>query len=181
MKMRMSTLGALVLGGLLLAAPCLRAAFDKDAPEPKGAEQGPAMMGGHGFEGGFNFEGLKEDLGLSEGQLDKLREASKANRIAMAPLMAQLKNDHDDLAALVEKKAKDGALSAALDKLKLDGEALSKAQASHRDDLAAILSPLQQAKFVLHMGEGFRGKGLRGEHGKKECKGTSPQPQTREP
>jgi len=134
---------ALTLGVVLLGSPCLKA-------EPK--DDGPAWGGGR-------KAWMKDDLKLSESQKDQMREANKANRTAMAPLLSQMQNDRDDLKALVEKKAKDEALTQALGKLKQDGEALRAEQAKHREAIAAILTPLQQAKMALRMGHGRMGKG----------------------
>jgi Spy/CpxP family protein refolding chaperone len=170
------TLYALTLGVVLLGSPCLKA-------EPKDEGQGPQagspfFAEERGFGGGFRVEALKGELKLSDAQMDKIREANKANRTALAPLFSQMQNDRDDLKALVEKKAKDEALSKALDKLKQDGEALRQAQAEHHEALAAILTPQQQAKFVLSMGQGRHGHWAKGKHGRsKACKdGKGPKP-----
>jgi len=143
MRMTTRALYALTLGVVLLGSPCLKA-------EPK--DDGPAWGGGR-------KAWMKDDLKLSESQKDQMREANKANRTAMAPLLSQMQNDRDDLKALVEKKAKDEALTQALGKLKQDGEALRAEQAKHREAIAAILTPLQQAKMALRMGHGRMGKG----------------------
>jgi len=56
------------------------------------------------------------------------------------------------------------------DIVKADAEALRKAETDHREALAAILTPQQQAKFVLSMGHG-RGGMHHGKWGKgKACK-----------
>jgi Spy/CpxP family protein refolding chaperone len=134
---------ALTLGVVLLGSPCLKA-------EPR--DDGQALGGRKAW--------MKEDLKLSDSQKDQMREANKANRTATAPLLSQLQNDRDDLKALVGKKAKDEALTQALDKLKQDREAMRAQEAKHREAIAAILTPLQQAKMALRMG---RGRGAWGE------------------
>jgi len=153
MRMTTRALYALTLGVVLLGSPCLKA-------EPK--DDGQAWGGGR-------KAWMKDDLKLSESQKDQMREANKADRSAMAPLFSQMQNDRDDLKALVEKKAKDEALTQALDKLKKDAEALRAEQAKHREAIAAILTPLQQAKMALRMGHG-RGEWGKGKWGKgKDC------------
>ncbi len=168
MRMTTRALYALTLGVVLLGSPCLKA-------EPRDDGQGgPAMEEGRGPDGGFQGGWFQKDLGLTEDQKDQMREANKANRTAMAPLISQMQNDREDLKALVDKKAKDEALTQALDKLKKDGEAIRKEQAKHREAIAGILTPLQQAKMALRMGRGHGGWGKGKACASKDGKGPKP-------
>jgi len=117
---------------------------------------------------------LKEKLGLTDEQAAKFKDARKANREAMQPLMEKMKTDVDSLRVLVDKKASDKDLSAQLDTLKADKQAVDDQQKKQMDAMAAILTPLQKAKFVINMADHMhRGMGGRGgwNHGGKDGKG----------
>jgi Spy/CpxP family protein refolding chaperone len=117
---------------------------------------------------------LKEKLGLTDEQVAKFKDARKADREAMKPLMEKMKTDVDSLRVLVDKKASDKDLSAQLDVLKADKEAVDEQRKKQMDAMAADLTPLQKAKFVINMADHMnRGMGGRGgwHHGDKDGKG----------
>ena len=80
-----------------------------------------------------------------------------------------------DLRELVKSKAADGALTAKLDALKAGHQAIEAAEQAHRDAVAAILTPMQKAKFVLWMAhrmeKGGRWKKGMDDRGGKDMKG----------
>lgn len=94
---------------------------------------------------------MKEKLGLSDDQSAKLKDAMKAHRDAMKPLMDKtrglLKKLHDQ----VEAKASDADVKATLDSLKDSHKAVAAEQESFHEKVAGFLSPTQQAKLVLGM------------------------------
>jgi Spy/CpxP family protein refolding chaperone len=125
-------------------------------------------------KGGGHDGMMKEKLGLTDEQVAKFKDARKANREAMQPLMEKMKTDVDSLRVLVDKKASDKDLSAQLDALKADKQAVEDQQKKQMEDMAAVLTPLQKAKFVISMADRMhRGMGGRGgwNHGDKGDKG----------
>jgi len=149
------------------AAALLILGFSLRAEEGmKGRKMGEGMM-----------KHMKEELDLSDAQVTKfkaLKEADEKNNEAMRHAMEA---DAANLQVLVDKKAPDSELKAGVDKLKSDHKAMQAAMEKHMDDMAAILSPIQQAKAALmmmkNMRGGMMGHGMMGHgmHGDKEGKG----------
>jgi len=126
--------------------------------------------GGQGWGKGRG-EHMKKELGLSDDQAEKFKAAQKAQMDAMKPLQEKQKLDIDSLRVLVDKKAADKDLSAAIAAIKADHQAIEEQQKKHREAMAQLLTPLQQAKAVLMMGDmGERWAGKMG-HGKGMGKG----------
>jgi Spy/CpxP family protein refolding chaperone len=171
-------LAAVAAFGLMMAAPGLQAkggrghegncmAMAEDNAESEGMGAGAP-------------ERWRDALELSKEQVAKLKEMGKSHLEAMKPLREAVRKDAKALKALVEKKAADADLTAAIDKLKQDREAMRAKAEEHRADMAKILSPTQQAKMVMgmagKMGERAgkwmerKGKQMQGKDDKKEGK-----------
>jgi Spy/CpxP family protein refolding chaperone len=131
---------------LLLGASALRAG---DAPE--GAK-------GKGDREGKRIEMLKAKLDLSDSQVAQLKEAFKGQKEAGKALRDKVKADQANLAVLVDKKASDDQLKAALKELSADRKAMMEQGAKAKEAMEAILTPMQQAKMAGMMGE-RKGKG----------------------
>src|SRR5262245_22168094 len=131
-------IAALGLGALLLGGSALWAHDDEPMDEAGSPE---AMHKDKEHKGGK----FKEELGLSEEQQTKMKEAGKAHQEAIKPLLEALKADREALKGLVEKKAADAEISAALAKLDADHQALEEAGKKHRETVKSILTPMQQA------------------------------------
>jgi Spy/CpxP family protein refolding chaperone len=119
-------------------------------------------------------DGKGDKMGLTDEQMAKFKDARKADREAMKPLMEKMKTDVDSLRVLVDKKASDKDLSAQLDVLKADKQAVEDQRKKQMDAMAADLTPLQKAKFVINMADHMnRGMGGHGgwHHGDKGGKG----------
>ncbi|MBI3563909.1 MAG: DUF4890 domain-containing protein, partial [Elusimicrobia bacterium] len=92
---------------------------------------------------------LKEKLGLTDDQAAKFKEAEKAHFEAMKPVHEKTKELMEKLHKQVEAKAKDDELKATLDALKAQRKTLQDEQEKFHASLQGILTPTQQAKFVL--------------------------------
>jgi Spy/CpxP family protein refolding chaperone len=134
---------ALGLATAIWGTPLLNA---HDADKDNGKEE-------HGAWGKERGEHMKKELGLSDEQAEKFKAARKAQMEAMKPLREKQKLDIDSLRVLVDKKASDKDLSAAIESIKADHKAIEEQEKKHREAMAALLTPMQQAKFILSMGE----------------------------
>lgn len=117
-----------------------------------------AMKKGMGEKGKMMSQ-MKDDLGLTDDQAAKMKAIHKENHEATKALRNKVDADLANLKVLVDKKASDTELSALIATLKSDHEALQAAEKKHRDAMQQILTPLQQAKMVIQMGEHRHGKG----------------------
>ena len=128
-----------------------QAAMNDSGDRPEGMQGG--MMGGH-------LEKMKEKLGLSDSQASKLKDFFKKQMEDMKPLRDQVKIDMDTLQQKVDTKASDGDVKKVLDALSADRKGMEAGRKKMEDQLKEILSPTQQAKFVLGMKE--RGREMMG-------------------
>jgi|SRR5665213_314391 len=124
-------------GILLMAAPTLR------AEKSKGRDHGA----GHWDK----FDMLKKKLDLSDSQVSRLKDADKGQRQAAKLLMDKAEADKASLKVLVDEKASETDLTAALNAMEADHKALKEGAEKKIELLRSILSPLQQAKMVLMM------------------------------
>jgi Spy/CpxP family protein refolding chaperone len=147
MKKIRIAIAALGLATAVWGTPLLNA---HEADKDGGKEAGKEEHGGWGKEG---HERMKKELGLTDDQADKMKAAGKAQMEAMKPLMEKRKLDIDSLRVLVDKKAADKDLTAAIEGIKADQKAVEEQWKKHREAMAALLTPMQQAKSVLMMGE----------------------------
>ncbi len=137
----------------------LAAAGGAAAHDPEAAGPGP---------GGAMPERVAKRLDLTQDQQAKIKALNEAHRAAMKPKWEAQEALLKDLRELVKSKAGDAALSAKLDALKQGHLAIQAAQQAHQDELAAVLTPMQKAKFVLWMAKrmggegGWQGRGGRG-------------------
>ncbi len=148
------------LAGLMavaLAGTALTASAD-DSQAPAGDNDQPGMGQGMcgGMMGGGRLEKMKEKLGLADGQVSQLKGLFKSQGKTMKPLRDQLKIDMDTLQQKVDQKASDGDLRKLLDKLDAESREMQAGREKMKAQLRSILTPTQQAKFVL----GMRGKGM---------------------
>ncbi len=130
----------------------------QDAPPADNTSDQPAVGADHdkdGDHGKERMEKMKEKLGLTDAQVVKLKAAMKKQMEANKPLRDQEKIDIDTLQQKVDSKASDSDITAALDKLKEDRKALQEAQERSMEKTRTILTPIQQAKWVLSMGRGM--------------------------
>jgi hypothetical protein len=161
------------IAALLLAAPASRLRADDaastapaaPAADDKGADNGDKMEG-------KMLEHMTKALDLTDDEVAKVKAEGESNRAAMKPLRDKVKLDMDSLKVLVDKKASDSDLSAAIATFKTDRKAVEAQQSAHMDALQAILTPMQQAKGIFMMARmegmghggwgGHRGKGDKG-------------------
>jgi Spy/CpxP family protein refolding chaperone len=94
---------------------------------------------------------LTKILGLTDEQAAKMREARTAYEASTKPLRDKVFEDRDKLEALVKKRASTDELTPAISQLKKDQALLDAEIARRKDEMQAILTPAQQAKFLLRM------------------------------
>jgi len=134
----------------------LAKAQDQNPPADDQGGDHPMMQNvDHGDWGKDRIEHLKDKLGLTDDQAAKLKETFKKQREANKPLRDQEKIDIDTLQQKVDSKASDSDIKDALDKLSADHKSMQAAQDNSMDKIREILTPMQQAKWVLTMRRGM--------------------------
>ena len=123
MKVLTGALSALCVAALLLVSPALRA-DDKD-----------------GQKHWDKFDRLKKELSLSDDQVSQWKDAEKGQKEEGKLVRDKIKADMANLAVLVDQKASDEDLSAALKTLEAD----HKAQADQREKIDPDLEGHSQA------------------------------------
>lgn len=88
-------------------------------------------------------------LDLSEDQQGKLKALWKKKSETMRPLHKQRAEQLKALRSLLKSESKNAQLTAKLNALTRIQEKVARAEQSHRKSVRAILTPTQQAKFVL--------------------------------
>jgi Spy/CpxP family protein refolding chaperone len=115
----------------------------------------------------------KEKFGLTDAQAEKLQDLFKKQREESQTLRDQIKVDMDTLKLKVDSKASDAEIKTILDNLQAEKKKMEAKQDSFTEQAKTILTPTQQAKFLLQMkGHGMRGRDMWGQKGKmdgKEC------------
>jgi len=142
----------------------------QDDPAPKGDGDKPALCHGmnNGGEMGMGPMGrLREKLGLTDEQATQIKDLFKKQMESNQPLRDQMKIDMDTLQQKVDMKASDGDLKKLLDKLDGEQKQMQASREKMKDQLRAILTPAQQAKFV-YAGEDGEGRAWLGEARKEE-------------
>lgn len=123
----------------------------------------PAMIRAEERGGGrkeARLEKMREKLGISEAQADKLKAARRAKRDASEATRAELKAAMRKLSDQLEDKAPEKDLAATLERI----AAARKAQRAEMEKFEAgmreILTPTQRAKMLVAMKKhgGMRGK-----------------------
>jgi Spy/CpxP family protein refolding chaperone len=154
-----SLLLALIFGSI----PAVHADEDQAAP---GGDKPAAMDdngGPDGMQGGMmggHFDRMKEKLGLSDSQAAKLKDLFKKQMEETKPLRDQMKIDMDTLQQKIDTKASDADVKKVLDALSADRKSMEASRQNMEDAVREILSPTQQAKFVLSMRD--RGRQMMG-------------------
>ena len=92
---------------------------------------------------------MKEKLGLSDDQADKLTAAFKAHREQVKPLFDKVRVAQDLLRQRLDEKASDKDIQASLDGLAAARAALRAQREKFETSLASILSPRQRAEMQL--------------------------------
>jgi hypothetical protein len=116
---------------------------------------------------------MKDKLGLSGEQVDKLKAAMKARREAIEPLMKQMKESMNKLQAQVKAKASDADIQAILDDLEQARAGMRTAMEKFKAD-TTFLSATQRAKMMLHHMHGGMHHGKGGKTAAKPQTATTP-------
>lgn len=113
-------------------------------------------------------ERWKAELGLTDEQAAKLKDARTAEKEALKPLRRELRDALAKLSDQVEDKASDKDIQASLDRVDRARKALRDEQEKTRAKNAALLTPTQRAKMALAFAKRGRGrmeKGMKGRGG----------------
>jgi Spy/CpxP family protein refolding chaperone len=156
-------LGALVSG--LFWGSILSAYADDPAtsggitPAPKGSD--------HGWNNKGWGDMWKDKFGLSEDQSQKLKDLFKKQKEETQTLVDQMKVDMDTLKLKVDSKAPDDQIKSLLDNLSAEKKELQTKREHFMDQTRTILTPTQQAKFLLEKKgqRGWGGHGMWGHRG----------------
>ncbi len=132
--------------GLVLALGVGALAFSASGLRAKGAPQ---------EDRGGPMEMLKSRLGLSKDQVSRLDALMKEGKESRRLLADKVKEDKAALAVLVDQKASDSELKSSLSKLESDQDALRDQMEKDRQSMKEVLTPLQQAKFILWRDRGW--------------------------
>jgi Spy/CpxP family protein refolding chaperone len=133
-----------------------QAATDQAQPAGDNASQGGDEGGHDGWGGGHSgmgMEKMKHKLGLTDDQVTQMKALFKSQMDSGKTLRDQMKVDMDILRQKVDAKASNSDLKSALDTLSADKKALDKSRQKMEDQVRQILTPMQQAKWVLSMQE----------------------------
>lgn len=152
-------LGALSLFLLLGGIQLLHA----DDPS-SGDNDGPSKLDkGHGWDKGGPMGMWKERMGLTDDQVTKLKDLLKDQREATKTLADQMRVDMDTLKLKIDSKAADDTIKSLLDNLSAEKKKLQAKREDFINQAKQILTPTQQAKFLLAMKDHGRwGRGHRG-------------------
>lgn len=149
---------------LLLTGSLLCVALAPVGAKEEGKDGEPGMHEHHG--------GPWKMMGFTDEEAAKMKEAFKAERTAMKPLRREMRDARIKLRDLVEDKAGDKDLTAALDRVESAKKALRAEGEKFHAKLAAGMTPLQRAKAALFMSRhrmGMKGgHGMMGRHGEGE-------------
>lgn len=105
----------------------------------------------------MGLEGLKDQLGLSDEQLEKIMSAEKLEKQKMTELFNKFSTDLKKLREKVKAGTKDMDLKPLLETLKRDMQNLRENREKWEETLSGLLTPTQQAKMIL---EGPRLRGF---------------------
>ena len=142
---------ATVFMGLALMLPALSSAGSPPAADDQG-DNGPGGKGALMKYRLMRIAELQEVLGLDEQTSLKLNVVLKKfdeQRVAIRKEMKQVTKNLKELVAA--PKPDDVKITAALDSLNSIGEKMKSMQSQEIAEVRKILTPLQQAKFVLQM------------------------------
>jgi Spy/CpxP family protein refolding chaperone len=142
-------LGALSLFLLFWGVQILRA----DDPASGDNDGPPKMDRGQGWEKGGPMGMWKEKMGLTVDQAAKLKDLMKNQREETRALADQMKVDMDTLKLKVDSKASDDQIKTLLDNLSAQKKKMQAKREEFINQAKGILTPTQQAKFLLAMKE----------------------------
>ncbi len=158
-------ISAAMAAGLFAGAFSLPATLRAEGA-PEGGEQARGEKGG---KEAFASR-MREKLGISEEQEDKLKAARRVKRDASAAAFAELAAATRTLQDQLEDKASEADLAATLDKIAAARKTMRAAEEAFEASLSSILTPTQRAKMAVAMkehggdmrGRGRTGGGMRG-------------------
>ena len=119
------------------------------AEEGMPKDDGMQMSEAHGWDKGGWEDGCKKACDLSDSQSGKVKDLCKKQRKESQSLCDQINVDEDTLKMKLNAKADDDTIKGLLAKIDAEKEKLETIRDGYRDQLDAILSPSQQAKFLL--------------------------------
>ena len=137
----------------------------EDAHPGRHEDMDDGMMGGGMM--GDRLDRLKEKLGLTDDQAVKLKGLFKKQMEDTRSLRDQMRIDMDTLRQKVDMKTSDSEIKKLLDALSADRDKIEEGRRKMEKNLREILTPTQQAKFLM----GMRARGMEMMHRWKGMKG----------
>lgn len=128
---------------------------EQDGPG-RGPGPGPRPEGGPGVYDGDRIIRMKDKLGLTEDQVNKIKALMESTGKNMEQLHKQVRDDMKALADKMDAKASDNELKSVLDNLNTDHQKIQDARKNVLEKMRAILTPTQQAKSILAFGKKAR-------------------------
>ncbi|HEX6095462.1 MAG TPA: Spy/CpxP family protein refolding chaperone [Thermoanaerobaculia bacterium] len=164
MKKRIAIALTLVLAvGALVAAPLVLA--DGPGGHFRGGMGGHAL--GHGFGPLARLMHVKEELDLSEEQVDRIKDIFAETRVQTAPYRKQLHGGYEGVAKALLANPDDVAGAQALIDQQTNAERAMKASILNGASKAlAVLTPEQRAKLGTMVAEHVERHGRHGRHGR---------------
>jgi len=101
---------------------------------------------------------MRKELDLSDAQFDKVKAAFEDHEKAAKPLERKVRNSEIKLKDLVEDKAGDDDLNAALDSLSAARKDLRAEMDKFHESFDGILTPTQRAEIAVKMHEGWEAR-----------------------
>ncbi len=112
-----------------------------------------ADEGKKGEKEGGRLAKMQETLGLSDAQVSSIKDVFTDTWKNIEPLMKQRKADFESLKEKVNAGASDNDLTALIETLKSDQQKIMDVRKNEMEQIKAILTPAQQAKAIIAMGE----------------------------
>jgi Spy/CpxP family protein refolding chaperone len=143
--------GLVVLAAGLIFGSTLSARADESAV--KGGEGVAQMDESRAWEKGGWEDTCTKSCDLTDDQKTKLKAIFKKQRESTQPLVDQIRVDMDTLKLKVDAKASDDDIKTILVNLDSEKDKLATVRDGFEDKLDALLTPTQEAKFLLAKSE----------------------------
>ena len=154
----------MVVVGLVLSAAVLALGLKAHADDREGRpKDGVFQKGGPGYgeaadgqdhrDGLRMMENLKEKLDLSDEQVNEMKSIRQKGREKSQILREKLKTDVKTLSEKLKAGADGAVLKSLLEKVYADQKSLEVYRKKQMEETRNVLTPTQQAKWVVGMGE----------------------------
>jgi Spy/CpxP family protein refolding chaperone len=148
----------LILSAAVLALGLNARANDQEGQTKEGSHQYSKTVDGQDHRDGLGMmDRLKDKLDLSDEQLKEIKSISQKDREKSQTLREKLKTDVGNLSEKLKSGADGGVLKSLLEKVYADQNSLAVFRQKQMEETRNVLTPTQQAKWVVGMGEKRQG------------------------